>query len=251
MIDHSGMKLGRTAPTPRQRLRAMPITRYMTAPLPPAPIELHNADGAPIGMFGNDRYGNCTFVGVANIRAILSKLCGEGTLAITDAEVIAAYLKFTDGQDVGAVEQDVLTMAQREGIDFGEPEPWHIDAWARVDLGDVELCRQLINLFGALYLGVSLPLAAQRQELWDVGPKGTRGRGYRPGSWGGHALLQSGYDKHGAVDLVTWGMVKIATPAWMKGYADEGYVLLPRDLAIRSGIDHDQLIADINAVRYG
>lgn len=249
-VNHSHLKLGRTAPSLELKLRALPLKRYMTQPLPPAPPELHNADGAPIGMFGNDRYGDCTFAGMANIRAILSKLYGDG-VAPPEDKVIAAYLAYTGGQDVGAVEQDVLNEAQRDGFDFGDTDgPWKLDAWAKVDLTDEDMCRSVIAVFGALYLGVSLPRAAQTQDVWDVGPNGaTRGRLYGPGGWGGHALLRSGWRTQGNVDLVTWGMVKQTTPDWLDAYCDEGYVLLPRDLAVANGINHDALIADVQALR--
>lgn len=251
MTDHSGMRLGRTAPTIAQRLRALPLVRYLPkVGLPEAPDEVHNAEGAPIAMLGNDVYGDCTFAALGNLRAIVSKLYGDGRSVPSD-KIVAAYLKFTDGQDVGAVEQDVLSVAQKDGFDFGDADPWKLDAWAKVDLRDADLCRRAIHVFGALYLGVALPLSAQRQDVWDVGPRGTRGHGFRPGSWGGHALLWSGYARGvaGHLDLVTWGEVKPCTPGWLRAYGDEGYVALPRDLAIAAGIDHDKLIDDVNALR--
>ncbi len=246
--DHTAMKLGRIRPSAEQKARAVCLATYLTKPLPPAPLELHHANGAPIAMWGNDRYGDCTFAGIANHKAILSKLYGL-PCSVTADEVIAAYLAFTGGVDEGAIEQDVLNRGQRDGYALGDPTVDRILGWAKVDLHDVALCRSAIALFGSLYLGVELPTVAQRQQVWDTGAFGYHGGDYAPGSWGGHCLLQSGWDRHGMVDLVTWGEVKEATPRWISHYAEEGYVLLLDDIAQAHGVDVQALLADVAALR--
>src|SRR6266566_4014729 len=97
---HAGMKLGRIAPSAAHRLRAPALERYLTRPLLIPPTESHNSVGAPIGMFGNDKYGDCTFAALANYRAICSHKEGA-SFPTTSAEVVKAYLDFTGGRDDG------------------------------------------------------------------------------------------------------------------------------------------------------
>ena len=54
---------------------------------------------------------------------------------------------------------------------------------------------QAIWLFGGAYIGVELPISAQRQEVWDV--PANPGPDDEPGSWGGHAVYLVGYDLRG------------------------------------------------------
>jgi len=54
---------------------------------------------------------------------------------------------------------------------------------------------QAIWLFGGAYIGVELPISAQRQDVWDV--PANPGPDDEPGSWGGHAVYLVGYDLRG------------------------------------------------------
>jgi hypothetical protein len=233
------MKLGRVKPTAEQKARALPLHRYMTRRLPSAPAEVHNAEDAPISMWGNDQYGDCTFAALANFRAICAAKESERFPTRTQ-DVVDAYLAFTGGKDEGAVEHDVLALAQT-GVQLGGAEPWKLAAWCSVNLSDRETCRSLVALFWSLYLGVDLPLTAQEQEVWDI----AYGKRAQPGSWGGHALLWSGFQADGTAELVTWGAVKLATPAWLATYCEEAYVLLDADRAAMAGVDWDALTADL------
>ena len=49
-----------------------------------------------------------------------------------------------------------------------------------------------IWLFGGAYIGVELPVTAQKQDVWDV--PANPGPNDEPGSWGGHAVYLVGYD---------------------------------------------------------
>lgn len=239
---HAGMMLGRVRPTSKQRAMAPRFKDHMVAPPPPAPAgPFSGAIGAAIAMNGNDRYGNCTFAALANYRAIRAKLVGLGC-GTQEAAVIAAYLAFTGGQDVGAVETEVLQGAVK-GYDFGD-EVYQIPVWAAVPLRDKALCESLIAVFGAIYIGMELPVSAQNQEIWTP----AKGRDGAPGSWGGHALLRSGWkfdaDGKKLVEYVTWGARKFGNEDFDGEYVDEGYVLVDADSAKAANVDYEGLVRD-------
>lgn len=200
-------------------------------------------------MWGNDRWGDCTLAACANFWAIASKLENATFGADTD-KIVAAYLALTKGKDVGLVEHDVLNAAMR-GLHLGG-DLWRLAAWVEVDITDRETCRRLVADLGALYLGVDMPLTAQRQvgALWQPPDDLTALEGDdAPGSWGGHALLWADYEENGDLGLVTWGAVQKATPAWLTAYCDEAYALLDEARAAAMGVDWDALVADLEEVK--
>lgn len=237
--------LGRIAPTAEQK-RAVPrLNDYLTRPLPAAPPTCNNTEGAQIAMFGNDRYGCCTISALANYDAICSSREGV-PLTVTDAEVIKAYLALTGGKDEGAAETHVLTHARSLGFDFGGPDPWKLATFLSVPLRNTSACKSLISIFNGLYLGASLPVAAQSQSVWKT-PASLLGDN-APGSWGGHALLWGNYDETNEIELVTWGSLQRAEYGWLSAYCDEAYVLLDAQRAEMIGVDWDALLADLRSV---
>lgn len=244
MFGH--LKLGRRAPTPEQMARAPRLTKYLRAPLAPPPLSCKNTPGARIAMWGNDRYGLCTFAALANFRAICAAKEGF-PFPTTEDEVVKAYFAFTGGADEGAVEHDVLNKALG-GLALGGPEPWRLAAWVAVDITDRETCRRLVADLWGLYLGCAMPLSAQSGGLWDCDPLALTGDA-APGSWGGHALWWGDYDEDGTLGLVTWGMVQPATVPWLSAYCDEAYALLDEDRARAIGVDWDALVYDLEAAR--
>lgn len=245
MAAHAAMKLGRHRPTLEQRRKVIPLMQYLTQPLPPAPLHLPWCN-APIGMFGNDRYGCCTIAGLGNTEAIDSHHEGRACEA-TEEGVVASYLKFTGGADDGAVETDVLGKAAAEGFELGGEEPWRLAVYASIPVRNIEAIKSCMAIFWSVYLGVSLPESAQAQDVWGEGP--TDGLATAPGSWGGHALLAASYDEHGRFGLITWGEVKQATTAWLKAYCDEVYVLLDAKRAEAVGVDWGAIMIDIAAAQ--
>ncbi len=236
------MKLGRIRPTSKQRAEAPRLIDYMTKPLPAAPPTCNNTDGAAIGMWGNNRYGNCVFAALANQRAIDAARAGQSNPPTTEDAVIKAYLKYTNGVDDGANEGEVLNLALK-GIDLGGSEPWMLASWVSVNLHDRETCKSLVSLFRGIFLGVELPTAAQTQAIWETGV----GRNFAPGSWGGHGALYSNYyaAETQRLGITTWGGEQLATLDWLDEYGDEGHVLLPAERAMEVGIDWAALCADM------
>ena len=247
MVDHSQMKLGRLAPTHAQRMMAPPIMDFLTKPLPVAPPTCDNTTGAPIGMWDNNKFGNCTFAALANYAAICSHK--ESTLSsfkITPAMVSKAYFEYTGGKDEGAVETLVLHRAMTAGFDFGYKDPYRIATFVSVPIANVAACKSLMALFNGLYLGVNLPLAAQNQKIWTA-PKNMAGVNV-PGSWGGHALLAGNYDLSDLMDLVTWGELQKVEQEWLFNYCTEAYVLLDEARAGIAGVDWEMLMTYLRSV---
>jgi len=245
VIDHSGMRLGRKAV--KTDSRTLMLARYMTA-LPAPPKKRDWSKGITNwGMMKNDQLGDCTIAGAAHaIQVWTANTSNEVTL--TDDQVVAAYEKW-DGYnpadpatDHGGVELDVLKLWQKQGLDGHK-----LVAFADPSVKNLTEIRQAINLFGGVYIGLSLPLSAQNQDVWDVvkGPKG------KVGSWGGHCVFVMAYDDK-SFTCVTWGMVKKMTVAFWKKYCDEAHALLGQDwLAANkapSGFDLAQLQADLAAL---
>ena len=134
---------------------------------------------------------------------------------IPDSTIVQYYEQW-DGynpadptSDQGGVELDVLNDWRQQGF-AGHT----LDAFTAIDLGtqgaglvtcaseirnqqaEYGAARHLIQsaiwLFGGAYIGVELPLTAQKQDVWDV----TSGNhpDAEPGSWGGHAVYVVGYE---------------------------------------------------------
>lgn len=234
-------KLGRLPPSAEQRARALPFKNYQTKPLLPAPKTCRNSDGAAIGVFGNDTYGNCTVVALANLRAIIAEKYMLGAPLTTTEKCVATYFRLSGGKDTGLVEHDVLN-AGMQGLDLGG-DTYMIATWVTVDLDDKETCKSLINLFGALYVGIALPLSAQTQTVWTP----TTGRDAAPNSWGGHAALIANYTET-EYGIITWGKEQLCDNDWEEEYVVEAHCLLDIGQALVTGVAWDELVADLKQV---
>ena len=249
MADHSKMSLGRKAI--KTDSRTLALGAYLTRALPPPPPAADWTKGITSwGMMRNDTLGDCTIAGVAHAIQIWSANTGN-TITVPDATVESYYEKW-DGYvpgnpntDNGGVELDVLNDWQKQGfagnvlLAFADPKYSNL----------VEI-RQSIALFGGVYIGLALPISAQKQDVWDVAPTG--GASARKGSWGGHCVFVPKYDQHGFT-CITWGSVKTMTIAFWKKYCDEAHTLLGQDwLSAKgapSGFNQAQLLADLKAIK--
>ncbi len=211
----------------RTDVRTLALARYVdSAKLPPAPTTLdlaHNVGDWP--MYDNDRIGDCTTAAAGHMIEAWSAASHGTAVEISDAAVLDAFdhVKQVDpltGEE-GAVELDVLTFWRKSGIGGHK-----IGAFARVAVHDESLARTGTYLFGGLYIGLSLPLSAQHQDVWDW--TGSLDGPAKPGSWGGHAVDVVGYDAN-ALTIVTWGSLKQMTWRFWERYVDEAYCLLSDD----------------------
>jgi hypothetical protein len=247
MIDHSKMKLGRAEA--RHDRRTLQLSKYLPGTLPPPPIACKYSDKVDIfPMYKNDEIGDCTFASAAHMIQAWAAAGKSECVDIGDAAVVAAYSASTGydpnnpDSDQGAVELDVLKYWKNTGIGGHK-----IGAYVSVEPRSTTLVRDAISLFGGLYIGLALPVAAQHQAVWEVPPGGARGDG-KPGSWGGHAVPILDYDPRG-LSVVTWGAVKRLSWGFLRLYCEEAYAILSEDFVTDgkagSGFDVATLQADL------
>jgi hypothetical protein len=215
-------------------------------------------------------------------------------LPIPDSTIVQYYEQW-DGynpvdptSDQGGVELDVLNDWRQQGF-AGHT----LEAFTAIDLGTEDagleprdtgnaqqqagygavrhLVQTAIWLFGGAYIGVELPLTAQKQDVWDV--TSDNHPDAEPGSWGGHAVYVVGYEapaiasselgipqpspgadgaipdsgsripnpeervaSPGSLTCITWGRPKKMTWAWFEKYCSEAYALISKDWIEASGL---------------
>jgi hypothetical protein len=259
MTDHSTMKLGRKAV--KRDTRTLALSRYIEAGLPAPPASADWTKGIRSwGMMLNgpdpaepqypDGLGDCTIAGVAHAVQVFTANTGN-EVTVPDSTVLKFYEKW-DGYvpgnastDNGGVELDVLTDWRKQGFagnkleGFADPNPKNLTE-----------IRQSIALFGGVYIGLSLPVTAQKQDVWDVVPGG--GPGAQAGSWGGHCVFVPKYDAN-SFTCITWGQLKTMTVAFFEAYCDEAHTLLADGWFNKSGVNPaglnlEQLQADLSAI---
>lgn len=217
----------------RTDVRTLALARYVDrSKLPPPPPDIDLAAAVPDWpMYGNDTIGDCTIAAAAHMIEAWTAPARGTAVEVSERSVLAAFDKVKRVDPVtgeeGAVELDVLNYWRAHGIGGHK-----IGAFARVPAWDHSLVRDSAFLFGGVYIGLELPLSAQRQAVWDWthsldGPA-------KPGSWGGHAVDVVGYDQHG-LTVVTWGRLQQLTWAFWDRYVDEVYAILSTDFLDKAG----------------
>lgn len=233
-MDFTKLCLGRQdarpgAPKPALR----DFTRISAPPVTPPPA-VDWAAAVPPGsyrMFLNDHLGCCTIAACANALITWTANTQGGPWIVGDDVILRRYSELTGYQlgegttDRGAIEADVLAAWTTGGWDVGRQD---IDCILHASVRPIDHVevKNAIHLFGGLYIGIALPLAAQTEATWDVLP-GIDPDQARPGSWGGHAVYVVAYDAEG-LTCVTWGALKRMTWAFWDAYCDEAWALLSR-----------------------
>ncbi len=250
-MDLSGMRLGKQPA--RRDARTFLLADYLDAevlPTPPPHLRwTQNVGSWP--MMRNDTIGDCTVSAAGH--CIQEWTAFSGTEVIpSDDDVVAAYSAITGydpvtgANDNGAVELDVLNYWRKQGIAGHQ-----LMAYVAIEPGNHDHVKDSVQLFGNCYIGLGLPISAQRQRVWSVPPGGPDGDG-APWSWGGHAVPVVGYDARGLI-CVTWGALKRMTWGFWNAYCDEAYALLSPDWLkpsgeAPSGFDLATLEADLQSL---
>lgn len=249
MADHTAMKLGRKAIV--SDTRTLRLAVYLTGALPEPPAAKDWTRGVTEwGMMCNDRLGCCTISGVGH--AIQVWTANTGTMETVSDEAIEAYYSKWDGYvagdettDNGGIEIDVLKKWRKQSFANNR-----LLAFADPCSMNVQEIRQAITLFGGVYIGLDLPLSAQKQDVWDVLPGG--GSNAAKGSWGGHCVFVPKYDAN-TFTCITWGQLKTMTVPFWEQYCDEAHALLDESWITTqqapSGFDREQLLADLKQIR--
>ena len=205
MRDDFVFKLGKQPK--RTDSRTLQLARYLTsaAPAPPAAANW-GAKVASWGMLGNDTVGDCAWAGQAHADMLWTSNTASAPIAITTAQVLAAYSKVTgynpadngpngNPTDKGTNLLDALKFWRTTGID-GQT----ITAFVEVDPQNEANVKLAIDLFGCLYVGVELPDSvlpngATNIPPWTVSPDGSQQNAPDPNN--GHCVLYSAYDENG------------------------------------------------------
>jgi len=249
MTDLSRMKLGRKAVVTDTRTLRLATYLRPTLPAPPATKDW-TCGIRDWGMMCNDRLGCCTIAGAAH--AIQVWTANQGTLQTLPDAVIEQYYAAWDGYvpgnaqtDNGGIEIDVLKLWKKQGMDENK-----LLAFADARTSNLKEIRQAIHLFGGVYIGVDLPLTAQRQAVWDL--DSSAGSDAAKGSWGGHCVFVPQYDQT-SFTCITWGQLKTMTVDFWQAYCDEAHALLDQSwLGARrspNGFDKKQLMDDLELIR--
>lgn len=249
MADHSTMKLGRKAI--RTDSRTLALAKYLKPGLPAAPPACDWTKGITSwGAMLNDKLRCCTISGVAHAIQVWSANLGE-EMTVSDNSIQKYYEEWAGynpkdaSTDQGGIELDVLNDWKKQ--DFCGHK---LIAYADPKYTELEEIRQSIALFGGVYVGMALPLSAQKQDVWDVVASG--GHDAKKGTWGGHCVFVPKYDGK-TFTCITWGEMKTMTVAFWNEYCDEAHTLLGNNWMNRkgapSGFNHTQLLADLALIK--
>lgn len=255
-----GMPLGRLPMKPQPKL--LRLSSYLLGaaelPEPPASFDLVS-DVASWPMYDNDRLGDCTCAAAGHM--VQAWTAANKVEHVPDPSLVDLFYWETGDPpastgtaggptDTGRVETDVLNYWRRHALGTSP-----ITAYVAVDPKNGSRVLDGIYLFGGLYLGVALPVTAQRQQVWDVVDPSLRGDS-APGSWGGHAvpaLAYVGTDRGVEYTVVTWGGLMPVTGAFFSAYVEEAYAVLSPDWlgsedGAPNGFNLDALKADLEAL---
>jgi len=248
-VDHSNLKLGKKPA--HHDPRTLQMANYLQLPpIPPAQDWTAKA-ASNWGMMLNDKLGDCTCAAVGHIIQAWSANVGPTEIVLPDQTILKAYEAVggynpnDPSTDQGAVELNVLKYWRKTGVGG-----YKIDAFVALEPKNHQHVQAAVDLFGGAYIGLALPVSAQKQAVWSVPPGGPQGSG-APGSWGGHAVVIEAYDPQG-LTCITWGKKKRMTWAFWDAYCDEAYATLSELWAgtkpAPSGFDLAQLKTDLQAL---
>lgn len=239
MTDRIVGKLGKLDPKRPSGLHMLAF--YQSNPLPPAPESVVVPSVPNWGMLGNDKYGDCTFAGIVHARMANANVLEISEQFPDDTEVEQAYLNYTNGKDVGAVEADLLNYWKNNEI-FGKK----ISAFAPTDHADQDELRSVIASYGLIYVGVQMPGVAQQQFInnqpWALT--------HTPADnqiEGGHCVVIVGYDKDYA-QCITWGKVQQVTWEWLSSYMQESWAIITPEIVekgLYGNMRLEELVSDL------
>jgi hypothetical protein len=233
---------------PAERFAIQYLSSYLTTPLPP-PVYPVDVSGGIVdwGMLGNGpdptlpKYPNgvsdCTFAGRQHNRMAKAAAGSEQEKWETTEALVAEYLAYDKGQDVGANMADLLLYWYQAGKIVGFAPLDHTNA-AEVD--------SAMQAFHGAYVGVNL--TGDADQLFGQQQPWTTANGEQPNPNEGHCIVKVAADGSQLDSWVTWGAIQQSTLPWTQACLEEAWVIITEEDAKAASLDIAKLQADINAL---
>jgi hypothetical protein len=225
-------KLGKTHARHKMVYKFTDIFDPSSLPTPP-PVFGHHAAVEKFHMLGNDKWGNCVWAGAAHEEYIWSLEGNPDRTHITTQDTLEDYaavtgFDYTDKTDNGTDMTEAAKYRQKTGIRDALNQRHRIDAFASLEVGNLDQVFLAIWLLGAVGIGLQLTQSAEDQS--DANGEGNTGVPWTVPAKrkvvGGHYVAGVGRDAQGNLLVVTWGTVQAMTPAYFERFNDEGVAYL-------------------------
>jgi hypothetical protein len=247
-IRTAGLRGRRPVKPPAERFNIQYVSSYLSTPLPPPvyPVDV-SAGITDWGMLGNgpdktctthpDGVGDCSFAGRQHYRLAKAAAGHEQETWETSNQLVAEYLAYDHGQDVGVNLADVLLSWYQAG---------QVLAFAPVDHTDPAAVDAAMAAFHGAYVGVNLTDDADslfvQHQPWTVSA------GQRPDPNDGHCIVKVAADGQQLDTWVTWGALQQSTRDWTAACLDEAWVIITQEDANAANLDIASLRRDIDAL---
>lgn len=248
------LKLGKAPARHDHRDLLFADYRAAVEEIPAARIGYQHAIPEPIGMLGNDAYGDCVFAGAAH-ETMLWNATQARTVTFTDRSVLGDYSAVTGfdprdpASDQGTVVHDALNYRRHTGIADAHGDRHKLGAYVSLEPGNWHELLEALEVFEAVGIGFLFPSYAMEQ--FNAGLRWS----YRPGGKieGGHYVPVIGRPHVATITTVTWGQKQDMTRAFYHAFCDESWGLLSEEMLGADGLsaegfDLAALQADVAAL---
>jgi hypothetical protein len=246
------------------KLRGPIFEDYITdkESLPDVPVDVDHITGVKaFYMYANgpdptaapeiaqDGIGDCTFAALAEFYNVASAYSGTypGGVHFPTMNVVTGYSSCSgyvlgqENTDNGCELPSVAAWATKTALVDDQSRSHQLAGWGQIkDPSNPWTLRRAINLFGAVYMGFTMPDDAMN-EFDDEQPFTDISAAPDPNE--GHCMLyassklatyqESPLDPTG--QLITWGSVQDVSPVWNTKYSFQALVLVTQDYVDKNG----------------
>jgi hypothetical protein len=232
---------------PPERFPIQYLSSYLREPLPAAVYPVDVSGGVTDWqMLGNgpdptcsshpDGVGDCTFAGRQHYRMAKAAAGHESEQWESANVLVAEYLKYDHGQDMGANIADLLLHWYRSG---------KILAFAPVDHTRPDRVDAAMQAFHGAYVGVDL--TSDADSLFEQHKPWTLSDGQRPDPREGHCIVKVAADSD-TDTWITWGGAQKSTKPWTAACLEEAWVIITQEDVDNTSLDIAALRAAIDAL---
>jgi hypothetical protein len=196
-------------------------------------------------MLGNNKYGDCVSVAIANTRKVITAALGDAPYEPTLDHVLSFYKTENPNfpnQDDGMDEQTALEEMVKNGDKYFDGVK--LLAFAKVNVSNPQELDAAVDIFGPNLLGIMVTYANEDQfaagQPWDYDAMSSTA--------GGHATVEGGYDESKKTGkMETWAKVVNYTDKFRQYQLEEFWIMIwPEHLgtkAFQEGVDQAALAA--------